>query len=68
MTAAPAVSAARRQLALDGLGIILSGLGFGFVYGLAARSDAGFSPIDVAATRRELAAHRLPGITRPASN
>ena len=49
MTGAPAVSTARRQLALDGLGIILSGLGFGFVYGLAARSDAGFSPIDVAA-------------------
>lgn len=41
--------AARRQLALDGLGIIASGIGFGFVYGLAARTDAGFSPIDVAA-------------------
>lgn len=44
-----AVYAARRQLALDGLGIIASGIGFGFVYGLAARTDAGFSPIDVAA-------------------
>jgi len=40
---------ARRKLALDGLGIIVSAVGFGFVYGLAARTDAGFSPIDVMA-------------------
>ena len=40
---------ARRKLVLDGLGIIVSAVGFGFVYGLAARTDAGFSPIDVMA-------------------
>jgi predicted branched-subunit amino acid permease len=40
---------ARRRLILDGLGIIVSAMGFGFVYGLAARTDAGFSPIDVMA-------------------
>ena len=40
---------ARRKLALDGLGIIVSAVGFGFVYGLAARTDAGFSPLDVMA-------------------
>jgi 4-azaleucine resistance transporter AzlC len=39
---------ARRKLALDGLAILVSGLGFGFVYGLAART-AGFSPVDVLA-------------------
>lgn len=38
----------RRRLALDGLGIAISAIGFGFVYGLAAR-DAGFSPIEVVA-------------------
>ncbi len=42
------VPAARRQLALDGLGIVVGALGFGFVYGLAAR-DAGFSPVEVIA-------------------
>ena len=40
---------ARRQLVLDGLGIVVSAMGFGVVYGVAARTDAGFSPIDVAA-------------------
>jgi predicted branched-subunit amino acid permease len=40
---------ARRRLILDGLGIIVSAMGFGFVYGLTARTDAGFSPIDVMA-------------------
>jgi 4-azaleucine resistance transporter AzlC len=40
---------ARRKLILDGLGIIVSAVGFGFVYGLAARTQAGFSPIDVMA-------------------
>jgi 4-azaleucine resistance transporter AzlC len=40
---------ARRKLVLNGLGIIVSAVGFGFVYGLAARTQAGFSPIDVMA-------------------
>ena len=35
----------RRRLQLDGLGIIASAGGFGFVYGLAARA-AGFSPLE----------------------
>jgi 4-azaleucine resistance transporter AzlC len=47
-TGAVGVSAARRQAVLDGLGIIVSAVGFGFVYGLAAR-DAGFSPIEAMA-------------------
>jgi 4-azaleucine resistance transporter AzlC len=38
----------RRQLLLDALGIAVSAVGFGFVYGLAAR-EAGFSPIEVIA-------------------
>jgi branched chain amino acid efflux pump len=42
-------SEARRKLVVDGLGIIVSAVGFGFVYGLAARTQAGFSPIDVMA-------------------
>jgi 4-azaleucine resistance transporter AzlC len=42
------VPAARRRLALDGLGIIATAAGFGFVYGLSARA-AGFSPIDAGA-------------------
>ena len=41
--------AARRQLVLDGLGIMVSAAGFGFVYGLAARTDAHFSPIEAMA-------------------
>ena len=47
-TAAGAMSLAdsRRRLILDGLGIAVSAVGFGFVYGLAAR-EAGFSPIEV---------------------
>jgi 4-azaleucine resistance transporter AzlC len=40
---------ARRKLIVDGLGIIVSATGFGFVYGLAARTQAGFSPLDVMA-------------------
>jgi 4-azaleucine resistance transporter AzlC len=36
------VAAARRQLVIDGLGIIVTALGFGFVYGVAAGA-AGFS-------------------------
>lgn len=39
----------RRRLVLDGLGIIVTAVGFGFVYGLAAREDAGFSPVEVIA-------------------
>src|SRR5262245_14753548 len=40
---------ARRKLVLNGLGIVVSAVGFGFVYGLAARTQAGFSPLDVMA-------------------
>jgi 4-azaleucine resistance transporter AzlC len=40
--------ASRRQLAIGALAIGLSGLGFGVVYGLAAR-EAGFSPIEAMA-------------------
>jgi 4-azaleucine resistance transporter AzlC len=48
-TAAPdPVRASRRQLVVDGLGIIVGAAGFGFVYGLAARG-AGFSPIEASA-------------------
>src|SRR5512132_1079725 len=36
----------RRRLVLDGFGIAVAAIGFGFVYGLAAR-EAGFSPIEV---------------------
>jgi 4-azaleucine resistance transporter AzlC len=39
---------ARRKLVIDGVGIVVSGVGFGFVYGLAAR-EAGFSFLDVIA-------------------
>jgi len=45
----PDLASVRRKLVLDSLGIILSGAGFGFVYGLTARTVAGFSPIDVMA-------------------
>ena len=45
----PAVLAeSRRRLLMDALGIAVAALGFGFVYGLAAR-EAGFSPIEVIA-------------------
>jgi 4-azaleucine resistance transporter AzlC len=40
--------AARRQLLLDSAGIAVSAIGFGFVFGLAARS-AGYSPIEAGA-------------------
>jgi 4-azaleucine resistance transporter AzlC len=40
--------ASRRELAVGAFGIGASGLGFGFVYGLAAR-EAGFSPLEVLA-------------------
>jgi 4-azaleucine resistance transporter AzlC len=40
--------AARRRLLLDTAGIAVSAIGFGFVFGLAAR-DAGYSPIEASA-------------------
>lgn len=43
-----AFAESRRRLLLDALGIGISAVGFGFVYGLAAR-EAGFSPIEVIA-------------------
>lgn len=46
--AAPDLRTARRQLVTDGLGIVATALGFGFVYGLAART-AGFSPLEASA-------------------
>lgn len=42
------VSASRRRLMVDGLGIIATAGGFGLVYGLAARA-AGFSPLEASA-------------------
>jgi 4-azaleucine resistance transporter AzlC len=42
------LAASRRRLAVEALAIGVSALGFGFVYGLAAR-DAGFSPVEAAA-------------------
>ena len=41
------LAAARRQTIVDGIGIAVTAIGFGFVYGLAAREDAGFSPVEV---------------------
>jgi 4-azaleucine resistance transporter AzlC len=43
------LKAARRRLLIDAMGIAASALGFGFVYGLAAREQAGFSPIEAIA-------------------
>jgi len=40
--------AARRRLAIDGIGLVASASGFGLVFGLTARS-AGFSPIEAIA-------------------
>lgn len=48
MTQAIDLRSSRRQLTVGALAISVSGLGFGFVYGLAAR-DAGFSPIEAMA-------------------
>jgi 4-azaleucine resistance transporter AzlC len=42
------LSAARRRLLLDGLGIAVSGIGFGLVFGLSAR-NAGYSILDAVA-------------------
>jgi predicted branched-subunit amino acid permease len=41
--------AARRTLVLDGLGLVASAAGFGFVYGLSARTSGHFSPLDAMA-------------------
>jgi len=41
--------AARRQLVIDGLGIIVSAAGFGFVFGLAARTNGHYSAIEALA-------------------
>ncbi len=43
-----ALRASRRQLVIESLGIAVSAIGFGFVYGLAAR-ETGFSPIEAVA-------------------
>ena len=48
MTQPQSIAASRRQLLTEGLGIAVSAIGFGFVYGLSAR-DAGFSPIEAMA-------------------
>jgi 4-azaleucine resistance transporter AzlC len=47
-TPAPDVTASRRRLVTESIGIAVSAMGFGFVYGLAAR-DAGFSPLEAMA-------------------
>ena len=44
----PTLAAQRRQLVLDGLGIIVTAAGFGFVYGVAAGA-AGFSLVEASA-------------------
>ena len=46
--APPDLRAARRRLLLDTAGIAVSAVGFGFVFGLAAR-NAGYSPIEATA-------------------
>jgi 4-azaleucine resistance transporter AzlC len=46
--AAPDLRASRRQLASDAIGIAVSAIGFGFVYGLSAR-EAGFSVVEAMA-------------------
>lgn len=48
MTEDPALRANRRRLLVEALGIAISAVGFGFVFGLSAR-QAGFSPIEAAA-------------------
>ena len=46
--AVPDLRAARRRLLLDTAGIAVSAIGFGFVFGLAAR-EAGYSPLEASA-------------------
>jgi len=41
--------AARRQVVINGLGIIVSAAGFGFVFGLAARTSGHYSPVEALA-------------------
>ena len=48
LTDAGELRASRRQLLADSVGLAIGAVGFGFVYGLAAR-DAGFSPIEAMA-------------------
>ena len=43
-----ALATSRRRLVVEAAGIVVSAMGFGFVYGLAAR-DAGFSPVEAMA-------------------
>jgi len=43
------LEAARRRLVLDGLGIVVSAAGFGFVFGLAARTAGHYSVIEAMA-------------------
>jgi branched chain amino acid efflux pump len=44
----PTLEASRRRLVTEALGIAVSAMGFGFVYGLSAR-EAGFSPVEAMA-------------------
>ncbi len=46
--AVESLDASRRRLLMEALGIAVSAIGFGFVYGLSAR-EAGFSPIEAVA-------------------
>jgi predicted branched-subunit amino acid permease len=48
-TGGGALRRARRQLVLDGLGIIVSAFGFGFVFGLTARTKGDFSVVEAMA-------------------
>jgi len=48
-TPAADLPASRRRLVVDGLGIIVSAAGFGFVFGLAARTSGHYSVIDAMA-------------------
>jgi len=47
-TEVEALDSSRRRLLMEALGIAVSAVGFGFVYGLSAR-EAGFSPIEAVA-------------------
>ena len=49
MLEGPALRSARRRLVVDGLGIVLSAAGFGFVFGLTARTVGHFSPVEAMA-------------------
>ena len=43
------LQATRRRLVVDGLGIVVSAAGFGFVFGLAARTAGHYSVIEAMA-------------------